>query len=519
MPEDTENNGQTSVDSRVMDGEAPPAKVDFKYTRPPVVGPRLNVFLGDDGPISMHSMANGLPRYGARAPVSVNDFNMIRTTDCTADPPGMLGAEVAKLRARVIGLKAGAKGGLQSAVDGQQSEDEGNQPSTVNREPSTAEGNTDEGSSPSTVDGEPSTGGEAAPITPRTPGADAPNNQSELAQWLQNVYDNSIDMRSWLMHSPWAMIYDVYFWQLRWGWKDGVGYVPDFRWGERLPKKAGGHILLDPNHEDIVIEEYTRGMHGTAKAQTIKSPRDWIVMKPGGSSNPEGMGWLAVRFMRNAQRYQTADAQRELFAEQMTIPVRLVRWLANFLPVGNLDDVLEDVGEQMTLAEAAGLLLLGDTQKTIADLLVYPTDGVKFLDGQETRLKARCQIAMIHTALLSDTRATGPTGSSKEARTSANTAVLCWADYCAHLCNEYVTPAIIRMHEEMFPGSVPKLKPGEIMPRVQFVFPGQMPGDTNPTKDSAPDRVPEEKRPTPEGSAPNEEGNEGNAKNEKSVDG
>lgn len=526
MPE--EENENTGGENTAVQTSEPPKgtepKVEYKYKKPPRTGPKLNYFLGIDGPGYWHTLANGFPRFNMKASVSKTEYDLIRSTDATADPPAILGAEVAKLRLRVHGVSASAvkpKAPFETDTDGPPDgnderdpmEDAPDKPSAaLPEQPGDKPASNDDTEADPDADPEETEPGEGGQrkVEIRSEGADRFENQSELAKWLQKIYDNAIGMLDFIKHSPWSMVYDVYFWQFRWGWVEGVGYVPDFRWGERLPVKAGGHILLDPNHEDLVIEEYHDGVGTKYPARTIKSPRDWIVMKPGPSANPEGDGWLAIRFKRNAQRFQTADAQRELYAEQMSIPVRIIHWLASFLPVGNLEDKLDEVGETMTMAEAAGLLLLGDSNKSVADLLVYPKDGVEFLDGQETRLKARCMIAMIGTALLADTRASGPTGSSKEARTTANTAALCWADYVAHLLNTYVTPAIIEMHESMFPGSVPKLQEGETMPRVQFVFPGQLPGDTNPTKDSAPDRVPENKRPLPEGTSKNEKGSDGN---------
>lgn len=524
------NRGSSPLDARAgtTSGEEAPVnttpRMPHGHQRPPARGPKLNEFIGVKGPASFEFNADGFPRYSMKATVTPNEYSLIRTTDATADPPDMLGKEVAKLRVRMIGVAADAQRPVAPFEPGGAGSD-GPPDGNNDRDPNEGAPNTPPTPAPSPNDPEDpeaqdddteegGEGGRTKQVEIRSEGADKFDNQSELAKWLQKIYDNAIDLKTFIQHSPWSMIYDVYFWQFRWGWCEGVGFVPDFRWGERLPKKAGGHLLLDPNHEDIVMEEYHDNVGNTYDALTLKSPRDWIVMKPGGSANPEGAGWLAIRFKRNAQRFQTADAQRELYAEQMSIPVRLVHWLASFLPVGDLTDKLDEVGETMTMAEAAGLLLLGDSNKSVADLLVYPKDGVEFLDGQETRLKARCMIAMMGTALLADTRASGPTGSSKEARTTANAAVVCWADYVAHLLNTYVTPAIIEMHESMFPGSVPKLKEGETMPRVQFVFPGQMAGDTNPTKDSSPDRVPENMRPMPEGNSKNEKGNEGNRRND-----
>lgn len=501
---------------------ATPTRDYFKSPSPPTRKVAPNTLLGAPGPSGIdfrahiHAYANYASRIGA------SGYALIRTTDCSADPPDVLGAEIAKLRLRVLGPKAG--------------------------------------------------------IDPRSPEADRPENQSDLAKWLQSCYDNAWGLASFLKAAPWAVIYDPLFWQLRWHYCEGAGsytqapemgegengngqtapgepgqedpeggarkaqaaapnapppapngeppnptppgmaskpqafkasegaYCPNFLDGERLPVKAGGHCRLHPNLDDIVIEEYDTAF-GRSPAMLLPGARDWIILKPGVSPNPEGDGWLTIRFHNNAQRFQTSDASRELFAEQLAIPVKIFKWLSAFLPVGGQSGKYDELEEELTMTEAAQMLLVGEN-KTVADLLVYPTGGAEWLDNQETRIKSRCMTAFMHTALLADTRASGPTGSSKEARTTANSVALYFADYLAGVLNRFVTPRIRAMNEEMFPGSVPKLKPGETPPRIQFVYPGDMHGDTNPTKDSAPDRKPEDQRPMPEGTSKNEKGND-----------
>lgn len=409
---------------------------------------KLSEFQGVGGPSGQDFRAGGLHVYSNEASrLTVNDYNLIRTTDCTADPPAMLGAECAKARPRVFGPVAG--------------------------------------------------------IDPHSPEAEDPANRSDRAKWLQAAWDNSDGLIQLLQASPWALIYEVLFWQVRWQWVEGFGLAPVFSHGERYPKWAGGHLHLAPNHEDIVVEEIM-SFEGTKPAETL-SPRDWIILKPGPGAHPRGGGWLALRFKRNAQRAQTGDVNREVFGEQMSIPVVIWRWLSGMLPVGKQGAKWDELEEEFSLRDAMDNLVIGETGKTIAEILRFPPDGVKFLQDEETRIAARCMKAIMLTALLADTRATGPTGSSKEARSTANGPVLAFLDFLAGRCTKHVHPAMIEVNESFAPGSVPPIKPGEIAPRVQFVYAGEMPGDTNPTKDSAADRVPQEKRPVPEGTGTKEE--------------
>ncbi|MCC7510228.1 MAG: hypothetical protein IT464_12785 [Planctomycetes bacterium] len=437
--------------------------VNYPFQQPRPKGrrgpPPLNTFIGVPAPAGQDWRAGGAAIFrNAASGLGSDAYSLIRSTDCTADPPAILGAETAKNSLLVYGLKAG--------VDPR-----------------------DE------------------PLGMMEKRAWLKDNSSERAKWLQLAYDNANGLEAFLANSPWALIYEVLFWQIRYHYVENFGYAPDLEWGERLPKWAGGHLLLDPNHRDIVVEEITSAYGDERKAETIVSPRDWIMLKPGASGNPRGAGWLAVRFFRNAQRFQTSDAQRELFAEQMSIPVLIIRWLSKFLPVGGQSTKFDELEETLTMEEAMQMLMIGEN-RTIGDLLVYPTDGVEFLDNQETRLKARCMIALMHTALLADTRASGPTGSSKEARVTANAAVLCWAWYAFSRLTRYVNPALVATNEAMAPGSVPPLQKGELPPVCQPVAPGELEGDSNPTKGPAADKVQQQDRPMPEGTAKNEKGND-----------
>ncbi len=144
------------------------------------------------------------------------------------------------------------------------------------------------------------------------------------------------------------------------------------------------------------------------------------------------------------------------------------------------------------------VLVLSDKQ-TVVDLLKYPTDGADYLLQRETRLESRAMKRFMNTALLADTRATGPTGSSKEARTTANSPVINFANFLAESVTCYVNPMIDERNAGMLGIPIPERKEGELEVRAQYVFPGELPSDTNPTRESAADVVPEEKRPDPEG--------------------
>ena len=330
-----------------------------------------------------------------------------------------------------------------------------------------------------------------------SPEARLPENQSERAKAFQAVYDQMLGITQFQQKSPWSLIEGVLFWQIRWVFVEGVGLVPDLRWGERRKVEAGGHLFLHPDHETIVVERYTAGPAGE-QPEEVLSNKDWIILKPGTSANPQGDGELALAQNRTAALYEEGDYNGAVFAKSMTLPTRILKWVTDQINRQDQARQQEDIADAVDWQDAMEVLVLSDKQ-TVVDLLKYPTDGADYLLQRETRLESRAMKRFMNTALLADTRATGPTGSSKEARTTANSPVINFANFLAESVTCYVNPMIDERNAGMLGIPIPERKEGELEVRAQYVFPGELPSDTNPTRESAADVVPEEKRPDPEG--------------------
>lgn len=379
--------------------------------------------------------------------IGPSGYLLMRTSDPVATAIGMLGAEVGKLKLFAFAPKAG--------------------------------------------------------IDPHSPEALKPENQSDRAKAMQKFYDHMLGTTQFQMQSPWAMAEGVLFWQIRWVMVEGVGLVPDLRWGERRKVDAGGNLWLHPTYEAIVQRRYTSAPGGTVDEETV-STLDWIVLKPGTSDNPQGDGELALRLHRTAVLYQDGDYNGGLFAKTMTLPTRILKWFSDMLNSDDLRTRQTSNEDELDFQQRIEMLQLGDN-RTVVDLLQYPTDGVKYLLDRETRLEARAMKAVMNTALLADTRATGPTGSSKEARTTANAPVLNYANIVAEAITCYLNPSIVERNSGIFGEPLPDIQDGEMEVRAQYVLPGALGGDTNPTEKPAADVVPEDKRPDPEGTGKKKE--------------
>lgn len=340
-----------------------------------------------------------------------------------------------------------------------------------------------------------------AGIDPSSPEARLPINQSDRAKWFQKMYDHARGVASFQKQSPWSLIEDVLFWQIRYHYVENLGVAPDLRWGERRKVDAGGHLRLHPDHENVILERYQGGPAGEVE-EMVFSLKDWVLLKPGSSANPEGDGFLALRMHRIATLYEEGDYNGAIFAKSMTIPTRILKWVSDLINATDTRSRQEGEADAIDWQEAMEMLVLNDKQ-TIVDIIKYPTNGAEYLLKRETRLESRATKALQNTALMADTRATGPTGSSKEARTTANSPTVTFTNFLGEAVTCYLNPALVETNT-MMGFEPPPIKEGETEVRCQFVYPGELPSDTNPTKDSAADRVPEEKRPDPEGNSEKE---------------
>lgn len=389
---------------------------------------------------------NQLAWTNAASYIGSTGYDLIRTTDCTANAVGTYGDEIGALRLRVFGTKAG--------------------------------------------------------VDPEDPEAGKPENQSELAKWMQRGLKLAWGMAALQKRWVWSFVEGVLFWQIRWHHVPGWGLAPDVRWGERRKVGAGGYLRLHPDHEHIVVVERQQNFPGFAEEPArILSPLDWMIFKPGTSPNPEGDSELAIRFYRHAKLYQEGDKNGAVFAKSMTLPILMFQWIADKVKIGQLATRNEEIANAIDWTAMTEMLLLGeDGKKTVADLLVYPTDGAQYLLDRETRIEGRSTKALQNTVMLTDTRATGPSGSSYQARDTANKPTLVAADVFANAVTIYLLTSMVIRNEMMFPGSVPRLMEGELPPRAQMVMPENEGEDTNPSKTSMP-VVDPNKRPIPEGNS------------------
>lgn len=320
---------------------------------------------------------------------------------------------------------------------------------------------------------------------------------SERAQYQQRLVDQWLNVEQLLKKSPWSMPMGLLFWQLRFALVENIGVVCEFADGLRWPLHAGGDLALSADQQSIIKQrQYNHGGNGTKVEEESYSLDNWLVMKPGGDPSPIGCMDLAWRFRKYAGDYDDVEYNSAIRAKHYTLPYLMLRYAFDAMKSTDLEDHAGDVKDAAANFNPGDILAMGD--KLMLDYAEPGQSGGEYLDSRETRIEGKASRDLLLTALLSDTRATGPTGSSKEARTSQNTAKTSWANFMSHVLDQALKRNT-ELQEMLFPGEVPALKEGEAPPFIRLRLPEDRPEAGKSAKEPAADVVPEDKRPDAEG--------------------
>lgn len=318
---------------------------------------------------------------------------------------------------------------------------------------------------------------------------------SERAKYQQTLVDQWLNVEQLLQKSPWAMVVGVLFWQMRFQFVENTGVAIEFGDGLRWPKHAGGMLALSADQQSL-IKERQYGSNGERIEAEEYSLDNWLVMKPGGDPSPLGCQDLAWRFRKYAGDYDDIEYNAAIRAKHYTLPYLMMRYAFDAMKSTDMETHAGDLVDAVNAAEAGSVLALG--KGTMLDYAEPGTSGGDYLDSRETRIEGKANRDLTGTALLSDTRASGPTGSSKEASSTKNKRVVAWGNIMSHVLDKALDRNT-ELQERFFPGEVPELEDGETKPFIRLRLPEDRPEAGKTVKEPAADVVPENQRPDAEG--------------------
>lgn len=489
----------------------PPARYG-KYG-PPREKLNPNEERGVDVPTGIDYLAGGVPTYSqVGVPLTPLDYLRIAQVFPTAHAVENSGVDLAALDVRVWAKS-------KSEVSGQKSEelqgenDDGNE--TGGAEPLPPGG-----ANPGKRSGR-AVGANAAFGNPAKPGSAPSGNEqdknglsanlpaqvappppalSKRAMKCQDIFDHSLGLDVFLSTAPWSYVRSIMFWQIRLFFVENVGICFDLTEGERNHPKAGGRCRLHPDRDSIVIvRTFNPWAPEDLQIDTRVDRKGWLVVKPLGGSNPDGDENIAVQFSQDAKLYERVQYSEGLHVDRFGVPISVLRDLTEKkVRPTKMGTKAQDNADAMRQMKPGGSI---DVGLRILEHSEVKGDAAKILLELETRIEGRCERRLNGTALLSDTRATGPTGSSNQARTTKNQRTIAGVRYFQDLLSAELLSYVIEQNDIWLPGNIPPLAEGEMPPFVVMTEHGMRDEDPTMARDPAGPAKPPDKRPLPSGEA------------------
>lgn len=323
---------------------------------------------------------------------------------------------------------------------------------------------------------------------------------SKRAQKLQDIFDHSLGLDVFLSRAPWAYVRAIMFWQIRMFYVENVGICFDITEGERNHPKAGGRCRLHPDRDSIcIVRTFNPWAPEDLQVEARVDRKGWIVVKPLGGARPDGDENIAVQFNQDAKLYERVQYSEGLHVDRFGVPISVLRDLTEKkVRPTKMPTKAQENADAMRQLKPGGAI---DVGLRILEHSEVKGDAAKILLELETRIEGRCERRLNGTALLSDTRATGPTGSSNQARTTQNQRTVAGVRYFQDLLSAELLSYVIEQNDIWLPGNIPPLAEGELPPFIVMTEHGQRDEDPTMARDPAGPAKPEDKRPLPSGEA------------------
>jgi hypothetical protein len=264
---------------------------------------------------------------------------------------------------------------------------------------------------------------------------------------LQQIIDNMYGLKAATRAMIWGFIEGVIYCKVNTGKSidglDGAWVLPDLCGGVRKKVNAGGrlrHYVDDATGEVTLTRSQETNVHAPVKlAQPAElNPKDFLIFVPGANGNPEGEPDLAVNLFKIARLYMKVLKNLDRYTDRHGLPLELV--LGNGRPseLGSLlQTKAQDIadrkpGQTVGLSTREKIELIEPKGQTADFLLQLKTD----LEGDAARL-------ILKSTLTSDTKASGPAGSSTVHKAEQDISVEAWAEQFADAMTDQLLPWIV----------------------------------------------------------------------------
>ncbi len=296
----------------------------------------------------------------------------------------------------------------------------------------------------------------------------------ERAEAIQEIIDFSVGTPTLIKFMCWAYVEGVIFNQIKMAEavEDGKGWIyPNFLGGGRHKANAGGTLLWDGNRVVKERQNNSPAPNSEQHAPAAEFDRShFVIFRPGHGANPEGDFELPRVLLNLAKDYELCQKNLRAYADRHGLPREIVK--KDMQKIAALRAQSELSGYANSVAQAKAGQTLGINAKDTIELLEPSGTTWQFLIEYKKELAGDAHKLILGQTLTSDTKDSGPAGSSQVHMTEEDRYVHCAAKEIADTLNRDLLPWILRYNPD-----IPLLTEGEREVYLQFQPEGEREGE------------------------------------------
>lgn len=252
---------------------------------------------------------------------------------------------------------------------------------------------------------------------------------------LQEIIDNMYGLKTATRAMVWGFVEGVIFTKVNVGPSldglEGAYVLPDLRNNVRRKANAGGRLRWYRDDADgkvyvVRVKETNVDAPVELQSEANLNPADVIIFCPGANGNPEGESDLGMSLYKIARLYNKVLKNLDRYADRHGLPLELI--MGDGRP-STLGAILTVHAQKMADRKPGDTVGMNIKEKI--ELIEPKGTTADFLLKLKADLEADAARLILKSTLTSDTKGSGPAGSSTVHESAEEVAAQSWADQLA----------------------------------------------------------------------------------------
>lgn len=266
-------------------------------------------------------------------------------------------------------------------------------------------------------------------------------------QALQEIIDNMYGLKTATRAMVWGFPEGVIFAKVNVGPSidglEGAYVLPDLRDNVRCKANAGGRLRWyrdDATGKVYVVRVKETNVDAPVELQSEANlnPADVIIFCPGANGNPEGDPGLGISLYKIARLYNKVLKNLDRYADRHGLPLELIMGDGRPSTLGSILTVHAQKMADRKPGDTVGMNI-----KEKIELIEPKGTTASFLLDLKADLEADAARLILKSTLTSDTKGSGPAGSSTVHESAEEVAAQSWADQLADAFTDQLLKWII----------------------------------------------------------------------------